>query len=103
MDSLTPNGMTIHKRSRTNALLQRARSAPGCLGLMARMHTVHARYKRRFLSANEAAGWAAARRPSFARRVSGCTGRYQTPYFLPKFGKAVEGGLKFRRLLAGHY
>ena len=67
MDSLTPDGMTIHKRSRTRALLQRARSAPGCLGLMARMHTVHARYKRRFLSANEAAGWAAARRPSFAR------------------------------------
>ena len=69
MDSLTPDGMTIHKRSRTRALLQRARSAPGCLGLMARMHTVHARYKRRFLSANEAAGWAAARRPSFARSV----------------------------------
>ena len=34
MDSLTPDGMTIHKRSRTRALLQRARSAPGCLGLM---------------------------------------------------------------------
>ena len=70
MDSLTPDGMTIHKRSRTRALLQRARSAPGCLGLMARMHTVHARYKRRFLSANEAAGWAAARRPSFSAKCS---------------------------------
>ena len=64
MDSLTPDGVTIHKRLRTRALLQRARSAPGCLGLMARMHTVHARYKRRSLSANGAAGWAAAMRPS---------------------------------------
>ena len=61
MDSLTPDGVTIHKRSRTLALLQLARSAPGCLVLMVPMHTVHARYKRRSLSANGAAGWASER------------------------------------------
>ena len=47
--------------------LQRARSAPGCLGLLTRMHTVHARYRRRSLSANGAAEWAAARGPSIER------------------------------------